>query len=166
MGPAAERVPLPSRPVAKPGQSQLHIRLSREPFLSIGMDMNIMGCRVVVPFFTMLILGCTAIPKGAGESVAAGAVKIYGPAQLLEGKYETIKPLWVGSWRSAFWVPTYRTAEEGMAALQTEAGRLGANGLINVACYQDNKGQSPYQSGSETVFICYGKAVRVRNTTG
>lgn len=128
--------------------------------------MNTMGCRLVVPFFTMLILGCTTIPKGAEESVAAGAVQIYGPAQLLQGKYETIKPLWVGSWRSAFRIPEYRTAEEGITALKTEAGKLGANGLTNVACYQNNKGQSPLHWGSEPVFICYGKAVRVRNAAG
>jgi uncharacterized protein YbjQ (UPF0145 family) len=135
-------------------------------FLLRGMVMNTTVCRVVVPFFTILILGCTTIPKGTGESVAAGAVKIYGPAQLLQGKYETIKPLWSGSWRSAFWVPTYRTAKEGIAALQTEAAKLGANGLTNVACYQDNKGQSPLPWGSEPVFICYGRAVRVPNNAG
>jgi len=114
----------------------------------------------------MLILGCTTIPKGAEESVAAEAVQIYGPAQLLQGKYETIKPLWVGSWRSAFRIPEYRTAEEGITALKTEAGKLGANGLTNVACYQNNKGQSPLPWGSEPVFICYGKAIRARNSAG
>ena len=114
----------------------------------------------------LFVLGCTTVPKEAEETVAAKAVQIYGPEQLLQGKYETIKTLWVGSWRSAFWVPTYRTAEVGIAALQTEAGKLGANGLTNVACYQDNKGQSPLHWGSEPVFICYGKAVRVRNTAG
>ena len=128
--------------------------------------MNTVGCKVVLAFFTILILGCTSIPKGTEESVAAGAVQIYRPAQLLQGTYETIKPLWVGSWRSAFWVPEYRTAEEGITALQTEAGKLGANGLTNVACYQNNKGQSPLHWDSAPVFICYGKAVRVRNTAG
>lgn len=97
--------------------------------------MNTVGCKVAVAFFTIFILGCTTIPEGAEESVAAGAVRIYGPAQLLEGKYETIKPLWVGSWRSAFWVPTYRTAEEGITALQTEAGRLGATGPTGADWY-------------------------------
>lgn len=128
--------------------------------------MNTVGCKVVVAFFTILIFGCTTIPKGTEQSAAAGTVQIYRPAQLLQGTYETIKPLWVGSWRSAFWVPEYRTAKEGITALQTEAGKLGANGLTSVACYQDNKGQSPYRWGSEPVFICYGKAVRVRKTTG
>ena len=103
--------------------------------------MNSMIRGATAAFFTIAILGCASAPKESEESVAA--VQIYRSAQLLVGKYETVKPLWVGSWRSAFWAPEYRTAEEGISALRAEAGKLGANGLINVACYQDNKGQSP-----------------------
>ena len=126
---------------------------------------NLVGL-VAVAFITAGILGCASAPKSTEESVAAGAVQIYRSGQLLAGKYESVKPLWVGSWRSAFWVPEYRTAEDGISALRAEAGKLGANGLVNVACYKDNKGQSPLRSGSEPVFICYGKAVRVRNAAG
>ena len=125
--------------------------------------MNTMGRRVFVAFFTMLILGCTTVPKGAEESVAVRAVQIYGPEQLPQGAYEIIKPLSVGSWRLGFWVPEYRTADEAIMALQTEAGKLGANGLINVACRQENRAQSPSHWGSNWVFICHGNAVRVRN---
>ena len=38
------------------------------------------------------------------------------------------------SWRAAFWLPTYPSEAEGIASLQTEAGRVGADGLINVIC--------------------------------
>ena len=84
-------------------------------------------------------------------------VEIYSPAQLRQREYDTVARLWVDSWRTAFWVPTYSSRENGIAALQDKARALGANGLINVACY----GDTGWFGGSEA-FTCYGKAIEVR----
>ena len=84
-------------------------------------------------------------------------VKIYSSAQLKQGEYETVKRIWVESWRTALWVPTYSSRDDGIEALKDKAASLDANGLINVDCY----GDSGLFGGSQA-FTCYGKAIRVR----
>ena len=84
-------------------------------------------------------------------------VKIYSPAQLRQGEYETVDRIWVNSWRTAFWVPTYSSREDGIAALRDKAASLDANGLTNVDCYGDSG-----LFGGSLAFTCYGKAIRVR----
>ena len=135
-------------------------------FLARGQNMDAIRNGVFVAVLAMSLQGCTSVPSGAGERKAAEQVKVYEAGRLFPGQFETIKPLWVGAWRSAFWVPEFRTAEEGIAALQEEAGRLGADGLTDVACYRNDRGQLPFHRSYEPVFICYGSAVRVRKTAG
>ena len=84
-------------------------------------------------------------------------VKIYGPAELIQGQYETVARIWVDSWRTAAWVPTYSSRDDGVAALKDKAASLDANGLINVACY----GDSGLFGGSDA-YTCYAKAIKVR----
>jgi hypothetical protein len=84
-------------------------------------------------------------------------VKVYSPAQLRQGEYDTVKRLWVDTWRTIFWVPTYSSRDDGIAALRDKAASLDANGLINVDCY----GDSGLFGGSQA-FTCYGKAIKVR----
>ena len=103
----------------------------------------------------------TAIILAGGLSGCAGLkaedVKVYSPAQLKRGEYETVKRLWVETWRPLTWVPSYSSPKDGIAALQDKAAGLGANGLINVDCYGD---KGFFSFGSES-FVCYGKAIRV-----
>jgi len=93
----------------------------------------------------------------ACATIKAEDVKVYTPAQLRQGEYETVKRLWVETWRTPFRVPSYSSAKDGVAALQDKAAALGANGLINVDCYGD-KGFLSFGSQS---FTCYGKAIKV-----
>jgi hypothetical protein len=83
-------------------------------------------------------------------------VKIYSPAELKQGSYETVARIWTDSWRTAAWVPTYSSPEEGIAALKDRAASLDANGLINVDCYGDRG-----LFGGSEAFTCYGKAIKV-----
>ena len=83
-------------------------------------------------------------------------VKIYSPAELKQGDYETVKRIWVESWRTTFWVPTYSSKDDGIAALKDKASSLDANGLINVDCYGDSG-----LFGGSVAYTCYGKAIRV-----
>ena len=103
--------------------------------------------------------GCATTPQG-GEKIQADEVKYYDPAQLSLGQYDTVEHLWVESWRTAVWYPSYSTEEQGVTALKAEAARLGANGLINVVCSED-KGLFPVPWSSEPSLICYGMAIRV-----
>jgi hypothetical protein len=107
-------------------------------------------------------LALTVIVLSAAVSACATTtksedVKIYSPAQLRQGEYETVDRIWVNSWRTALWVPTYSSRDGGIAALQDKAASLDANGLTNVDCYGDSG-----LFGGELAFTCYGKAIRVR----
>ena len=106
----------------------------------------------------------TAISVALSAAVFAGCaalkaedVKVYTPAQLRQGEYETVKRLWVETWRPPSWVPSYSSPKDGIAALQDKAAGQGANGLINVDCYGD---KGFFAFGSES-FVCYGKAIKV-----
>ncbi|HUL93900.1 MAG TPA: hypothetical protein VLV56_16295 [Burkholderiales bacterium] len=90
-------------------------------------------------------------------STTGDDVKIYSPAQLRQGEYETVARLWVDSGRTALWVPSYSSREDGIAALKDKAASLDANGLTNVDCYGD-----PGLFGGSEAFTCYGKAIKVK----
>ncbi len=104
---------------------------------------------ISVAMSAAVFAGCAALK--------AEDVKVYTPAQLKQGEYETVKRLWVGTWRPPFWVPGHSSPKDGIAGLQDKAAGLGANGLINVDCYGD---KGLFSFGSES-FTCYGKAIRV-----
>ena len=83
-------------------------------------------------------------------------VKIYSPAELRQGEYETVKRIWVDTWRTAFWVPTYSSPGDGVTALKDKAASLDANGLTNVDCYGDSG-----LFGGSAAYTCYAKAIKV-----
>jgi hypothetical protein len=104
------------------------------------------------------LLGCTTTPHSGEKLLEADEVKFYEPTQLSMGRYETVQHLWVESWHTAVWYPSYSNKEEGITALKTKAGRLGANGVINVVCSED---QGFFSWSKEPSLICYGMAIRV-----
>ena len=106
-----------------------------------------------------VLSGCASAPQSGVERQGA-EVKVYEPEQLAQGQYEVVRHLWVDSWRTAFWLPTDSSEAESIASLQTEAARLGANGLINVSCR--DQGHSIWSWSREPAILCYGNAIRVR----
>jgi len=94
----------------------------------------------------------------------AGEVKVYRFGETTTRVYEIVGRPWVDSWRSAFWVPRFPTQELAVAALQTEAARRGADGLVNVNCL--DQGRWTWSSNTEPAFICYGIAIRFRTSQG
>ncbi len=92
--------------------------------------------------------------------MAANEVKIYGPGNLSVNQYEVVRRIWVDSWRSNFLLPTYPSEAEGIASMQAEAARLGADGLINVGCM--DQGRLKWSLSSGPAITCYGNAIRVR----
>ncbi len=97
---------------------------------------------------------------GGCASIKAEDVKIYSPAELRQGQYETVTRLWVETWRASFWTPTYSAPEDGISGLKDKAASVGANGLINVDCY-DNHGPALLSWAMDSAYTCYGKAIRV-----
>jgi len=106
-----------------------------------------------------VLSGCASAPQ-SGVERQGGEVKVYEPEQLAQGQYEVVRHLWVDSWRTAFWLPSDSSEADGIASLQAEAARLGANGLINVSCR--DQGHSIWSWSREPAILCYGNAIRVR----
>ena len=102
--------------------------------------------------------GCAGTP--AAEQRSADEVKVYGASELATSQYQVVSHLWADSWRTNYRLETYSTQDEAIAALRAEAGRRGADGLINVFCL--DQGGSTWTRGSAPVFLCYGNAIRVR----
>jgi hypothetical protein len=94
----------------------------------------------------------------------ARELKIYALGEINMSRYEVVGRPWVDSWRSAFWLPTFPSQEQAIAALQTEAASRGADGLLNVICL--DQGHSQWSSNKEPAFLCYGIAIRVRPSQG
>ncbi len=111
-----------------------------------------------------VLSGCASAPPSGAEVRAASDVRIYESNNLASSRYDVVRRVWVESWRSAFWLPTYPTEAEGIASLQTEAGRAGADGLINVICL--DQGRSKWSSSQEPRILCYGNAIRLRPNQG
>ena len=114
---------------------------------------------------TILCLACgCASPPQAGSEARTSAVQVY-PANPYVGKsYEVLGPLWAGSWRTAFRLPTFPTRDEAIVALQSEAAQLNADALISVSCL--DQGRSTWFKTNEPGFLCYGVAIRLARTQG
>ena len=109
---------------------------------------------------TLCVLsGCASAP-GSGVESQAAEVRIYRADQLLQNQYEHVRYLWADSWRSAFRLPSAASEAEGIATLQGEAARLGANGLINVSCM--DQGHFIWSHSREPSILCHGHAIRLR----
>ena len=118
---------------------------------------------VAVAVAVCLLSGCASAPLSRPDE-RTEAVKVYEPDALASSRYEVVRQLWVDSWNTAVWTPTYSSEAEGIASLQAEAGRLGADGLINAYCV--DRGYSKWSKSSGPAFLCYGIAIRVRQSQG
>jgi hypothetical protein len=110
----------------------------------------------------LLLGGCASSPQAAGDG--REAVKVYWANPYVGKTYEVLGPLWAGSWRTAFRLPTYPTKDEAIAALQVEAARLNADALVSVSCLDE--GRSTWFKNDEPGFLCYGVAIRVGAAQG
>jgi hypothetical protein len=108
-----------------------------------------------------VLSGCATTAQGDVEK-RADEVTVYKARELANDQYEVVSHLWVDSWRTAFSTPTYPSDDEAVAALRTEAARLGADGLVNVACF-DAGGSLWFRSDKPTL-LCYANAIRVRRS--
>jgi hypothetical protein len=104
---------------------------------------------------------CVALALTISLMPTAGAapeeIRIYEPGNLTRDRYDIVTRLWVESWRSAFYIRGHSDRAAAIAELKTEAARLGANALTNVACLVDN---SPLWGGGP--HFCYALAIKVK----
>lgn len=101
-------------------------------------------------------LGCAlCVAAGLAHGADAAQVKVFDATQLTLDRYTVVTRVWTQSWRSAFWVPEYGTADDAIEALTSKAESAGADGLINLHCLNDTEG---WGSG----YICYGLAIKLK----
>ena len=110
-----------------------------------------------------LAYGCASTPQTGSESRPV-SVQVYSANPYVGKSYETLGPLWAGSWRTARGLPLYPTKEEAIAALQEEAAQLNADALISVSCL--DQGGSKWFKSNEPGYLCYGVAIRVGRGQG
>ena len=91
-------------------------------------------------------------------SAAAASVALYDSTQISPVSYRLIKRFWVDTWRTTYALPMHANAEEGIASLKVEAARLGANGLLNVACRKDT---DFIPALTRAGVVCSGDAIRL-----
>jgi len=121
--------------------------------------MKIRGSNLSAIVASSLFVLCSGASVGQSD-VATPQLRMYGFGDLVTTRYEVVSRQWGDAWRSAFWVPTFATREQALAALQAEAARTGADGLLNVYCL--DQGRAKWSSSTEPAFLCYGIAIRVR----
>ena len=106
----------------------------------------------------LLCAGAGLAQGDAGQR--ASLPRVYDPGEIKADRYEIVGRPWVDSWRSSFWLPTAPSQELAVAALQAEAARRGADGLLNVNCL--DQGHGFWSASTEPAFLCYGIAIRVK----
>ncbi len=123
--------------------------------------------RVRFATHSFLIVGAVYLACGCASSPPVGnpaAVQVHEMNPYVGKPYEVLGPLWAGSWRTAFRLPTYPKRDEAIAALQSEAASLNADALISVSCI--DQGRSTWFQSNEPGFICYGVAIRFPRSQG
>ena len=121
--------------------------------------------RVLVAAFALpLACGCASPPQASSDGHPA-VVPVYAANPYVGKPYEVLAPLWAGSWRTAFRLPTYATKDEAIAALQTEAAGMNADALINVSCLDQGR-STWFKKDDEPGFLCYGVALRLGRSQG
>lgn len=102
----------------------------------------------------VLALACA----GALAQAVSTPVPIYDSTQIPFDRYTVMKRIWVEGWRSAFWIPGHRDEAGAQHALLSEAGRLGADGVINMKCLDQTDSLFKRRG-----YYCYGNAIRLKN---
>jgi len=102
---------------------------------------------------TCLLLLSLAGPVTAAEPEAP--LRVFDAGELTLDRYTVVKRLWTGALRASFWIPSYDDAATAISALTSKARDLGADGVVNLHCLNDNTG---WGGG----YICYGLAIKLK----
>jgi hypothetical protein len=102
------------------------------------------------------VTGLAGCATGAQEAGVPGdRIPVHESVTSAPPRYDIVKRLWIESWRSAFFVPSYASAEEAAAHMRRRAEHLGGNGVINFGCYRKS-------AAADAPLACNGTIVRFR----
>lgn len=95
--------------------------------------------------------------SASAQSVRVDAVPIYDATQIALDRYVVVRRLGVEGWQSAFRIRGHADLESAQRALLAEAARVGAEGVVNLICF-DQTDRIFRPAG----FFCYGNAIKLR----
>lgn len=102
--------------------------------------------------------GMALLAGGASaQSVRADAVPIYDSTQIALERYVVVRRLGVEGWQSAFRIRGHGDLDGAQRALLTEAARFGADGVVNVTCFDQTD-----RIFNPAGFFCYGNAIKIK----
>ena len=113
-------------------------------------------CNVICLLLGGAMCALVAASAWAQQPAGGAAVRVFDATELTPDRYTIVKRLWVGSWRSSLWVPSHRDSGAAIAALTSEAARLGADAIINLACLNDQR------AWLDRGYFCYGLAIKLK----
>ena len=104
------------------------------------------------------VCAALALAIAASGAAAADGVPVYDSTQVPFDRYTIVSRIGVEDWRqSAFRIRSHPTLQAARAALTREAARLGADGVINMICF-DQTDRVFRPEG----YFCYGNAIRLK----
>ena len=113
--------------------------------------------QAILPWVVTLLCAVAAAGAAAQEGAVRNApLRVFDATELTPDRYTIVKRLWVESWRSALWIPSHNDSAEAIGALTSEAARLGADAVINLACLNDQR------AWFDRGYFCYGLAIKLR----
>ena len=101
-----------------------------------------------------LVLFSIAGANAVAQDRAPPAIRVYDATELTLQGYTVVKRLWAETWSASFWVSTYDDMPAALGALTEKAADLEADGVTNVHCVSENKGEGGY--------FCSGLAIKIR----
>ncbi len=104
---------------------------------------------------SVLILVTSVMPAVTQAKEPQPPVRVFDAGELTLDRYTVMKRLWTGTLRASFWIPAYDDAGTAIAALTSEAGNLGADGVVNLHCLND-------VGGLGGGYTCYGLAIKLK----
>jgi hypothetical protein len=90
--------------------------------------------RLFLAILPLLAAGCASQPTAAPG--AADQVVVHESVTSVTRPYKVIKRVWVDSWASNFFLPSYASREDAVRAFQQHAAAAGGDGVINFGCYR------------------------------
>ena len=84
------------------------------------------------------LLAVASAPALAAPDLRTDHIKVYEPGTIAPDAFAVVKRLWTGTWRSAFFLPSFGDVPSAVAAMKQEAARIGADGVTNVVCLPDS----------------------------
>lgn len=109
------------------------------------------------PIRTFAVIAALIGSSAFAQPPATGGVPIYDSTQIALDRYTVVRRLGITGWESAVRIRGHGDVESAQRALLAEAARFGADGVINLICF-DKTDRIFNPAG----YFCYGNAIRLK----